>query len=30
LLISNADLDIPLFDTVEIHSKAAVEFALGN
>jgi aspartate racemase len=30
LLISNADVAIPLFDTVEIHSKAAVEFALGN
>jgi len=30
LLISNADVAIRLFDTVEIHSKAAVEFALGN
>lgn len=29
LLISQADVDIPLFDTALIHSKAAVEFALG-
>jgi aspartate racemase len=29
LLISQADVDIPLFDTTLIHSKAAVEFALG-
>jgi aspartate racemase len=30
LLISSADVDIPLFDTTAIHSKAAVEFALGE
>jgi len=30
LLISSADVAIPLFDTAEIHSKAAVEFALGE
>lgn len=29
LLISSADVDIPLFDTTVIHSKAAVEFALS-
>jgi aspartate racemase len=29
LLISQDDVDIPLFDTTLIHSKAAVEFALG-
>ncbi|HJP62532.1 MAG TPA: amino acid racemase, partial [Mucilaginibacter sp.] len=29
LLISSADVSIPLFDTTVIHSKAAVEFALG-
>jgi aspartate racemase len=29
LLISQADVEIPLFDTTLIHSKAAVEFALG-
>lgn len=29
LLISSADIDIPLFDTTVIHSKAAVEFALS-
>jgi aspartate racemase len=29
LLISAKDIDIPLFDTTQIHSKAAVEFALG-
>jgi len=29
LLISNADVDIPLFDTASIHAKAAIEFALG-
>jgi aspartate racemase len=28
LLISQGDVDIPLFDTTLIHSKAAVEFAL--
>jgi aspartate racemase len=30
LLISSADVDIPLFDTALIHSKAAVEFALED
>jgi aspartate racemase len=30
LLISADDVDIPLFDTTAIHSKAAVEFALGD
>jgi aspartate racemase len=30
LLISQEDVDIPLFDTTLIHSKAAVEFALGE
>ena len=30
LLISNADVDIPLFDTASIHAKAAIAFALGN
>jgi aspartate racemase len=29
LLISSDDVDIPLFDTAKIHSKAAVEFALS-
>jgi len=29
LLISSSDVDIPLFDTAIIHSKAAVKFALG-
>jgi aspartate racemase len=29
LLISPADIDLPLFDTTQIHSAAAVEFALG-
>jgi len=29
MLISSADVSIPLFDTTVIHSKAAVEFALG-
>jgi aspartate racemase len=29
LLISPEDMDIPLFDTAQIHSNAAVEFALG-
>lgn len=29
LLIGSADVDIPLFDTTVIHSKAAVEFALS-
>jgi aspartate racemase len=29
LLISPEDIDIPLFDTAQIHSNAAVEFALG-
>jgi len=29
LLISPDDIDMPLFDTTQIHSKAAVEFALG-
>jgi aspartate racemase len=30
LLISQQDIDLPLYDTAEIHAKAAVEFALGN
>lgn len=30
LLISSKDVAVPLFDTLEIHSKAAVEFALSN
>lgn len=29
MLISPDDIDIPLFDTLQIHSEAAVEFALG-
>jgi aspartate racemase len=29
LLISQNDIDIPLFDTAQIHSSAAVEFALA-
>jgi aspartate racemase len=29
LLISPDDIDIPLFDTAQIHSNTAVEFALG-
>jgi aspartate racemase len=29
LLISNDDVDMPLFDTTVIHANAAVEFALG-
>lgn len=29
LLIQQNDLDTPVFDTVQIHSEAAVEFALG-
>ena len=29
LLISPDDIDMPLFDTTQIHSKAAVEFTLG-
>jgi aspartate racemase len=29
LLISSDDVNIPLFDTTQIHSKAAVEFALS-
>ena len=29
LLISPEDIDLPLFDTTQIHSAAAVEFALG-
>lgn len=29
LLISNEDVDIPLFDTTQIHAKAAVKFALS-
>jgi aspartate racemase len=29
LLISPDDIDILLFDTAQIHSNAAVEFALG-
>jgi len=28
LLISQKDVEVPLFDTTTIHSKAAVEFAL--
>ncbi len=28
-LITEEDLDLPLFNTTEIHAKAAVEFALG-
>jgi len=30
LLISEEDVDIPLFDTTQIHAKAAVKFALGK
>lgn len=30
LLINQSDVDIPLFDTTVIHSKAAVKFALGE
>jgi aspartate racemase len=30
LLISQNDTNVPLFDTTLIHSKAAVEFALGE
>jgi aspartate racemase len=29
LLIGQNDIDIPLFDTAQIHSTAAVEFALA-
>jgi aspartate racemase len=29
LLISNEDVNIPLFDTTQIHAKAAVKFALS-
>ncbi len=29
MLLNSNDVDIPLFDTTAIHSKAAVEFALG-
>ena len=28
LLIKKDDVDIPIFDTTEIHAKAAVEYAL--
>ncbi|HDH88452.1 MAG TPA: aspartate racemase, partial [Desulfobacteraceae bacterium] len=30
LLISQKDVEVPLFDTTAIHSKAAVEFALDE
>ncbi|MGZ3280975.1 MAG: aspartate/glutamate racemase family protein [Caulobacteraceae bacterium] len=30
LLIGPDDLDLPLFDTTEIHARAGVEFALGS
>jgi len=30
LLIKQEDVSIPVFDTVEIHSKAAVKFAIGE
>ena len=30
LLINQSDVDLPLFDTTVIHSKAAVKFALGE
>jgi aspartate racemase len=30
LLVSAGDVDVPLFDTGEIHARAAVDFALGN
>src|ERR1700744_594172 len=29
ILINQSDIDIPLFDTAQIHSNVAVEFALG-
>jgi len=29
LLVKEEDIDIPLFDTLVIHSNAAVDFALG-
>lgn len=29
LLISSNDVDIPLFDTTQIHARAAIKFALG-
>ena len=29
MLINQSDIDIPLFDTAQIHSNVAVEFALG-
>lgn len=30
LLIKQADIHLPVFNTLEIHARAAVEFALGN
>ena len=30
LLIGPGDVDVPLFDTTEIHARAAVEFSLSN
>ena len=30
LLIKQADTDLPVFDTTEIHAKAAVDFALAS
>ena len=30
LLITQGDLDLPAFDTTEIHARAAVEFALSR
>ncbi len=30
LLVKQQDIELPLFDTTEIHSQAAVEFALSN
>ena len=30
LLVSPADFDVPVFDTTELHARAAAEFALST
>jgi aspartate racemase len=30
LLVKQEDTDLPLFDTLDIHARAAVDFALGE
>ena len=30
MLISQADLDLPVFDTTRLHAEAAMDFALGT